>query len=219
MASAIEIYNRALSRIGIDQFVGDPDETSKAGTLFRLWYEPCRDTCLRDFPWNFASRVIALAELDGAPPPGWQYKYAYPVDCMMARAIADASGIRSLPVSYVQTCVMPCTTFARVPEPFVVMGEGTTSPRRILCADLYQANLFYTAKIADPNQFDASFTTALEWLLASEIASPFLGAPTGPQVAATTMQQYRMAVLSAKAQTLNESGQDIRPDSPAITCR
>ena len=227
MASEIEIYNRALSRIGIDQFISDPAENSKAGSLYRLWYASCVATCLRDFPWNFAARVVALAQLSGDLLPGWAYKYAYPVDCLMARVVADSRGMRSTLSTFSQSDVYldaqygAYSNIGQAPVPFAIMSEAPTSTtvRRVIVTDQSEAYLFYTAKIDDPNQFDASFVTALEWMIAAEIAGPFLGAPTGPQVAKSAGEQYRNAIISAKAQTLNETGRDIRPDSPAIACR
>lgn len=224
MSSAIEIYNRALSRIGVSDFIGDPNEQSKAGGLYRLWYAACVDSCLRDFPWNFASSVVPLALFSGDPPPGWAYKYAYPVDCHAARVISDSRGMRSLLTNVFQQ--WDCyegryPDISRQNVPFKIMSEADTpaTRRRIIVTDMPQAYLFYTAKITDPNLFDPGFADALSWRIAAEIAAPFLGAPTGPTVANTAGAQYRNAVATAKAQSLNESGQDYRPDSPAISAR
>lgn len=221
MASEIEIYNRALSRIGISEFISDPAENSKAGNLYRLWYATCLDTCLREGLWNFATRVVALAQLDGPLIPGWAYKYAYPIDCMEARFIGDSSGARTTLSLYSQFFHESFPVLTARPAPYVIMSEAPTpeTVRRVICTDMPQAYLLYTARITDPNQFDSSFTTALEWLIAAEIAAPFLGAPTGPQVAQRAGQQYQSALVTAKAQTLNESGADYRPESPAISCR
>lgn len=221
MPSAIQIYNRALSRIGVSDFIGDPAEQSKAGDFYRLWYDACVDTVLRDFPWNFASSVVALALVDGDPPPGWTYKYAYPLECHMAHQVADSAGVRNLSANVLRGWDCYGSTLARPAVPFQVMSEAPSSitRRRIIVTDLPQAYLFYTAKIVDPNQFDPGFCDALSWRIAMEVAAPFLDAPTGPQVAANAKRQYIDALLSAKAQTLNESTDDPRPDSIAIQAR
>lgn len=221
MPSAIQIYNHALSRIGVSDFIGDPAEQSKAGDFYRLWYAACAEMVLRDFPWNFASSVVALALVDGDPPPGWAYKYAYPLDCHAARQLADSSGVRNLSANVLRDWDCYGFTLARPAVPFQVMSEAAnaTARRRIIVTDLPLAYLFYTAKITDPNQFDPGFSDALSWRIAQEIAAPFLGAPTGPQVAANAKQQYLAALVRAKAQTLNESADDPRPDSVAIQAR
>lgn len=221
MPSAIQIYNHALSRVGVTDFIGDPAEQSKAGDLYRLWYATCVEMVLRDFPWNFASSVVALALVEGDPPPGWGYKYAYPLDCHAARQLSDASGVRNLAANVLTEWDCHGLTLSRPDVPFQVMSEAATSTtrRRIIVTDLPQAYLFYTAKVTDPNQFDPGFYDALSWRIAMEIAPALLGAPTGPQVASTMKQQYVSSLLRAKAQTLNESTDDQRPDSVAIQAR
>lgn len=226
MNAPIDLYNRALSRIGIDQFLEDPNETSKSGSLFRLWYDTCLRNTLTDAWWNFATRAVALAMLDGDPPPGWQFKYGYPTDCLQARVVCDQDGSRT----YLSTVFSSPPCWPQIndwcgqpqqPVPFVVMSEptGTDSSQRILCTDLDEAYLLYTAYITDPNQFSDGFSNALAWRIASEIAGPFLGAPTGVQVAASCGKYYRDALMTAASQTLNESGQDYRPESPAVATR
>jgi hypothetical protein len=227
MPSAIQIYNHGLSRIGVSDFIGDPAEQSKAGDFYRLWYATCVEMVLRDFPWNFASSVAALALVDGDPPPGWSYKYAYPLDCHAAHLLSDSCGVRNLAgFAYAHWDFYGIgqangLTLARPPVPFQVMSEAATSTtrRRIIVTDLPQAYLFYTAKVTDPNQFDPGFCDALSWRIAMEIAAPFLGAPTGPQVATNAKQQYLATLVRAKAQTLNESTEDPRADSIAIQAR
>jgi hypothetical protein len=233
MASDLTIFNQALSRIGIDQFVGDPNETSKGGSMYRLWYQTCVEACLRDFPWNFATRLIALAPLTITVPPGWLYAYGYPIDCLMARTVCNAAGARStfngpdlcvgqaVPWAEVDQGIPGYPIVARPTVPFAVMSVATspTAVSRVIVTDMPSAYLVYTANRDDPNLFDAGFTDALAWKLASEIAGPFLGAPAGQQVAQMSGKYYANAVQNARAQTLNESGADIRPDSPAVSCR
>lgn len=233
MASDLDIFNQALSRIGIDQFIGDPNETSKAGTLYRLWYDTCVDACLRDFPWNFATRLIALAPLTLTPPPGWLYVYAYPVDCLMAQSVCDAGGARSTFAGtlwnfgdtfenpYVDPTASVSTIVPRPNVPFQVMSIATspTSASRVIATDMPNAYLVYTANRDDPNMFDAGFSDALAWKLASEIAAPFLGSPAGQQVAKMAGAYYVNAVNNARAQAFNERGADLRPDSPAVVAR
>lgn len=221
MPSAIQIYNHALSRIGVSDFISDPAEQSKAGDFYRLWYATCVDTVLTDFPWNFASSVVILALVDGDPPPGWAYKYAYPIDCLAARQLSDRSGVRNISFNVVNNWDCYGLTLSRQPVSFQIMSEAATptTRRRIIVTDLSQAYLFYTAKVTDPIQFSAGFCDALSWCIAKEIAAPFLGAPTGPQVAANAKQEYIASLIRAKAQTLNESTEDQRPDSVAIQAR
>lgn len=223
MTSKIEIYNRALSRIGIDQFISDPNAQSKQGNLYRLWFDYCVDQCLADFPWGFATTIIAAAQLDGDPPPGWQYKYAYPTDCLAGRQITDAYGARTVYANYLQWNWCQPTGLLRQanrPAPWKVLSEiSGTSTRRLIATDMPQAYLLYTKRITDPNQFDPGFIDALSWRIAMEIVPAFVGAPAGAQMAVTLGNQYRNALLTARAQALNESGQDYTPDPESIAAR
>jgi len=232
MASATEIFNRALARIGIDQFLGDPNETSKAGTLYRMWYDASRQTALRDFPWNFATTIVPLAPLSNVSVPGWGYVYAYPVNCLQARQVCDADGARTTlaGVLYGDSFDYPWSAEYQggwpaigVPKiPFKVMSVPTANAgavQRAIVSDMPNAYLVYTLDVTDPTQFDAGFVDALAWLLASEAAGPFIGAPAGPQIAMNCGRYYRNAVLNARAQNLNESTPDTRPDSPAVSAR
>lgn len=223
MTSSIDTFNRALSRIGIDQFMADPMESTKAGDLYRTWYEACVDRILTDFPWNFATRTIALAELVGDLVPGWQQKYAYPVDCLMLRQITDASGARSSMSGYYGAWSGDWAGYcgwARQRIPFEVMNDlsGSTSSK-VIVTDMPEAYGLYVVRVADLNLFDPLALSALEWLIASEVAAPFHGMPTGINTAQAAGQQYRAALNAAHVRSANESGADYRPESPAISCR
>lgn len=223
MTSKIEIFNRALSRIGIDQFISDPQATSKQGNLYRLFYDYCVDQCLADFPWGFATTIVPAAQLAGDPPSGWQYAYAYPVDCVAARQITDESGVRSVLINYLQYCWNQNNVPTRLPRavvPWRVMTAKTgSSDAKFIATDMPLAYLLYTRRVTDPNQFDQGFIDALSWRIAMEIVSPFVGAPNGAQLAVTLGNQYRNQLLSARAQALNESGADYRPDPTSIAAR
>lgn len=223
MTSSIDTYNRALSRIGIDQFVADPQDATKAGDLYRTWYDVCVDRLLTDFPWNFATRIVALGELAGDDIPGWRHKYAYPVDCLMVRQITDASGARTALSGYygawggdwAERCA-----YIRRQTPFEIMhdkdGEAIS---KVIVTDLPKAYCLYVVKAVDLNLFDPLALSALEWLIASEIAAPFHGMPVGINTAQAAGRQYQNALALAHVRSANESGADVRPESPALSCR
>lgn len=223
MTSSIDTFNRALSRIGIDQFMADPLESTKAGDLYRTWYETCVDRLLTDFPWNFATRVVALAEVATDLTPGWQRKYAYPVDCLMVRQLSDVNGARTSLSGYYGAWSGNWNDYCgwiRRQVPFEVMNDlAGTAVSKVIVTDLPEAYCLHVVRVTDLNLFDSLALSALEWLLASEIASPFHGMPTGINTAQAAGQQYRAALNAAHVRSANESGADIRPESPAISCR
>ncbi|MGE7139141.1 hypothetical protein ACQKIE_16060 [Luteibacter sp. NPDC031894] len=224
MTSSIETFNRALSRIGIDQFMADPLESSKEGDLYRTWFDVCVERLLTDFPWNFATRITALAELATDLTPGWQKKYAYPVDCLMVRQIVDASGARSAITGYYGAWGYGWDDYCgwvRRQVPFEIMNdrESDTKVSKVIVCDMPEAYCLHVVSVTDLNLFDPLALSALEWLIASEIAAPFHGMPTGINTAQAAGQQYRAALNAAHVRSANESGSDYRPESPALSCR
>lgn len=223
MTSKIEIYNRALARIGIDQFISDPAATSKQGNLYRLFYDYCVDQCLADFPWGFATTIVPAALVAGDAPVGWQFQYAYPVDSLAVRQVTDAMGARTVYINYLRNCWSDAYRNLQPSNPVVpwkVMTAKTDAiDAKVIVTDLESAYILYTRRITDPNQFDAGFVDALSWRIAMEIVPTFIGAPNGAQLAVTLGNQYRNALLTARAQALNESGQDYKPDPKSIAAR
>lgn len=223
MTSKIEIYNRALARIGIDQFISDPQTNSKQGNLYRTFYDYCVEQCLADFPWGFATTIVPAAQVEGDPPAGWSFQYAYPVDCLAARQVTDQLGARSIFNAYLWSWWNTAyDTFRTSPPPIpwkVMTVRSGSSDAKVIVTDMDQAYLLYTRRVTDPNQFDPGFIDALSWRIAMELAPTFVGAPNGAQLAVTLGNQYRNALLTARAQALNESGADYKPDSPAIAAR
>lgn len=198
MASVVQICNIALSRIGQSERIDSLEERSVAAELCTLHYETCRDEVLRDFPWQFASARVYLAEL-GNPPSTWQYRYQYPIDCLKVRAIA-IPGVRQ-------------ATHSGQRIPFELLhADGALT----ICTDQEQAELLYTARIADTNLFDPLFVSALAWRLGAELA---MGLTARADNYRAAMANYGDALSIAESASFNE-GQDIPPaDSEFITVR
>lgn len=79
MASAVQICNLALSKIGEEQITSLTDN-SKAARRCNLVYEPMRDVVLRSHLWNFAVKRVALAASGDAPAYEYTTKFALPTD-------------------------------------------------------------------------------------------------------------------------------------------
>lgn len=214
MASVINIYNMALSRIGVTQRVASLTEETENRRVCSLWYEQCRDTVLRAHPWGFAKTVQALALLPESPPPGWALAYAYPTDCVLARQITTSAGARLASLSpYGYEPMAMAYTNSRIP--FDQQYSAYTS-QRIIATDQSDAYLVYTSRVTDTLLFDSLFTNTLSWLLAKE-AGAALRAETRLVTAAG--QEYAAALHLASAMTQNERVPDIMPDSPSISVR
>lgn len=149
MASEVTICNLALSHLGDDR-INSLDDPTRQGRACKLLYAAARDAVLREHPWNFATSREYLALLTGATPVGWDYAYAYPIDCLFAREIWQE--VEQL-----------------TPTPFAVVR---TSGRRVVVTNEADAALEYTAQVTDTTQFDALFIDALGYKLAAELAMP-----------------------------------------------
>lgn len=217
MTSEVEICNMALDRIGVDQPIESLDDTSSRAKACRRWYAHCRDKALSETPWNWALRVVALADLGGTPPPGWSYQFRYPSDCLLLRDVTDEGGSRWGISEWVGSLYFPSIyPYARPRYPYEVRGEETADTGKIILVDLDVPYALYVRRVLDPNQFDVQFVDALAWLLGIELGGAL-------KAQADLRTQAANAWASAKAQAvqrfMREARSDKQPDSPSVSGR
>ena len=196
-ASVISICNMALARIGVSSFISSLSEASNEARVCALFYDQMRDYALRDYPWNFANKRIALSEA-GDAPTNWEYMYVYPSDCLKARAIVPP-GLRAP------------RSDQRIP-----FETGYYDGQRVIFSNQAQAELIYTTRIEDPTIFDPMFTSALSYLIASEIAMPL---SVQPAVAKQARDAYALVSSAAAASNMTESTEQPAPDSEFVAIR
>lgn len=151
MATDIEICQMALDHIGAKQINSIDDSCQEARACRRL-YSTARDQVLRDFPWNFAHRRASLALADTSGQFGYAYIYYYPADCHHAREIYRTP-LALPPIEFVIACL-------------------DDAVGKVILTHQENAVLIYTYKAKNPQLFDAGFTAALSWRLASDLAMP-----------------------------------------------
>ncbi len=187
--SHVDICNRALSRLGTRATIQALDENSTEARTVSIWYAATRDTLLRAHDWNFARRRVALARL-GTGPTGWAFRYALPMDCIRLLRIASASPDAGSPR-------------------FEVAGDSAS--RFVLC-DEPMVEAVYTARVDNPNLYDAGFASALVDQLAAHVAYPIT---QKTEVAVRLAQMARAAIADAMAADVNEAApadEDRPPD-------
>lgn len=145
--SETSICNMALTRIGHD-FISSLTESTKAGRLCNLHYEPTRDALLRSHPWNFAVRRALLAQI--ADTPSFEYAYAYALPNDFLRIVRTEGEAYGDDVDYRIEGKLGSTN--RV----MVTNEGTV-------------RIEYIARITDPTAFDDAFVDVLAQRLAAEM--------------------------------------------------
>lgn len=211
--SKTAICNLALARIGQDIQISDIEdntENSKEARLCRLHYGPSLDKVLEDFPWNFSTRYVALAEVDVAPPPGWQYVYQYPTDALTIRKLLTEAGDR-LPFDsgcYGWPQDQFCAYLNNLPKvPYQIIANAALDGRLIV-TDLPEAYCVYTARVDSPQGYPSGFAKALWTYLASELCMPMSG---NDERRTAILNEYVAMKDMAAANSLNEEGYDRDP--------
>lgn len=218
MASPIQVCNLALSRIGVDQLIEDFNDPTTRARACNFHYPLAFEQVLQDFPFNFAQKVIQLAEVADVMIPGYQKVYRYPVDCLRSHIITDEGGNRGVSRANLFRDVWDYDT-AGIPQrawPHIIMADPVTPGARIIACDLPEAYLWYTAQVSDINQTTALFRDALAWKVATEI-SLVLRADTRLHQNAVTM--YGWTVSKAQVHTQLEGVTDAPPIPQTVAGR
>lgn len=215
MASPVDCINKALSNIGDTSFIEDfSDPQNERERLANLHYESTRDELLQDFPWPFARAFAALAAVSGEVP-GWEFKYRYPSDCLMAKIVTDEGGYR-LPAKFWYDQNVWNHQFFPIPRyAFEVQADPDTASRIILC-DVEDAYLWYTKVVSDLNQWTPLAREALEWRLSIKLAN---GLKADDQQFQKSLSMYNLVMSKAAAHSLNEGYPGKQPESPSIAVR
>jgi len=142
MASDVQICNLALSKIGEASIIS-LTEDSEPGRQCNLLFAPIRDSVLRAFPWNFATRRVALAQTTNTPVFGFSFEYSLPADYLKVIEMDPSADSIKFQVEY----------------GFLLTDEQSVSIR-------------YISQITDPNKFDSMFVEVLSARLAAELCVP-----------------------------------------------
>lgn len=215
--SQVDIANAALGKLGQDVAIAAMSERTKHGVLFNRIWERARDYVLADHPWPFAIKSVALAELAQDPPPGWEYRYAYPADCLDALVLCDEGGVRQ-GLTYAAAGGWNMSDFRLQGDGRydfeVVHGTQDTS----IVADIASAYLIYAARVEEVARYPAHFVEALACRLAWE-AAPAVAGELGLRMRQSLQQDYEIAKAKASAHANNQSRDVLQPMTPALAAR
>lgn len=177
MATDIDICNRALLSIGVQQIISALDQDSIEARACNTIYTYIRDWCLGVTNWNFARRSAALSANNqtASPPvtpwadttsvsPPWKYAYTLPSDCLQVQYITN-SDVNAAD-----------TAFLGEPKRFVVAaGTVAGTLQRVLLTNEIHIVCIYTARIADPTQwpwlFERLVVSAVAWNLSMGLSN------------------------------------------------
>lgn len=198
MSTKTEIANLALKHCGIEQEIANLDtETGQEAETCRRFYDVAVDSTLRMFPWPFATKYVALAEVAAVAgdewDDEWEKQYQYPSDCV--RILKFLSGIR---------------TDNRQSAVSFELGNGASGT--VIWTDEHDAKIKYTSRVSDPARYNAQFAMALSFMLASYIAPGLTGGdPNG--LGKQALGQLAIHLRLAQGSAGNEVQPDEDPES------
>jgi hypothetical protein len=232
MTSPIDVANMALDAIGARFTITSlsPPLPAPNAAVVARHYQPKMDALMRSAHWDFARKQIDLTVLKAAmgtpenpngttlpiPPVPWQYEYAYPADCLKGRfLIADPpqTGTGTAPPIFAQGTLPPLGWPQLAASPFVIASDtdANGNPIKVILTDLEYAALVYTARIANPDLWEAGFLSAAPIWLGLWLNNPISGDKLRFKELAEIVTSI---VLQARVADGNEgfTSQDHQPD-------
>lgn len=199
MATKVEIWNLALSHLGIDKEISGEMEKSSEARACRRFDRTARRSTLRDFEWPFATKFVVLGLIEKNPTSEWAFSYQYPSDCLHFRRIL--SGVRN------------DTRQSRIPYKLVSGDSGQE-----IYSDEESAQAEYTVDVEDTSRFPDDVVLAISYRLAAYMA-PRLTGGDPYKLGDKAAQNYSYELSKAKATAVNEEQEEEDPDSEFIRAR
>ena len=180
------LFQRAVGHVGQTGKVriADPDEDTSDARTVRTFYDAALDAFLEEAWWSFATAYENLGEATTDPPEFWAYTYVMPTDLVSPRRIIS---------------------FA--PEDIIPFEEGNDEDDlAVLWCDTREAQLEYTKRVENFNQWSPLAFRAFSLFLAIEIAPSYTGGTKVQEL------QFLYDIALDKAQAASANRQERRPD-------
>lgn len=200
MALNTEVCNLAISHLGVAKTIIDVEtEQSIEVKICRRFYAKALSSCLRDYPWPFATKFGTLALVETAPNEDWGFSYRYPSDCLHVRRILGQS--------------RNATRDVRVSYKIAQDNQG-----KLVYTDQEDAQIEYTLNIDDYTVMTDDFIMAFSFLLAHYI-SPALTNGDPFKLGDRAKTNYFEEISNAKSTAVNEEQVDDLPESEYVRGR
>lgn len=177
MASAVEIANLALVKVGETKITSLSDPSKKAATIAAL-FDRVRDAELRKRRWSFSIKRVQLAADSTAPEFGYSAQFTLPTDCLRVLEVNQAA--HGADLSDYRGRYAPYAIEGRK-----ILTHGTASSA---------LPLRYIRAVADTTQWDSLFVEAFACKLAVEVCETLTQSSDKRQLA---WNEYRQAVAEA----------------------
>jgi hypothetical protein len=207
VASEVDICNLALGFLGDRATVSSisPPEGSAQAEHCARFYPIARNATLEAHDWGFATKRANLALLSDTPPPGWQFVYQLPNDCLNIIKLIDPG----MPAPFElddwdrMGCypLSPGIPFVPPEVPYELEARADGLP--VVYTKLEAAQIQYVALVTDTTKFSAQFVDALSRLLASYLAGPVIKGDAALKVGQAHYQTFLASLAQAKANDAN----------------
>lgn len=187
ITSEVQIFNLALSQVGIAGTVATVDDVSREAKVCRQWFGPVRDRVLRAAHWPSAKTFARLSLISSREDETWTLTDPEP----------GYSNIFYLPDDYVAPRYL--NTFER----FSVSSQGT---RIALSCNSESPILVYTKRQESVALWDISMADAVMYALAARICEPLSG--RGAK-AKELFNLANLAMMSAREDAGNTSNETL----------
>lgn len=195
--SQIAIWNLALGHLGDEATVSSPDEQSRQAELCGQFYPVALKRLLEMFPWNFASRRIALAVSEEEPWASWRFAYTRPAEALTVFAVVSPDATDDVASAAYANSIFEVGSLGTVATGQNFEIEANAAGELVIFSNVEDAVARYTVLVTDTTKFSGLFTDALAWLLASYLAGPILKGETGRSEARKLLQEFALAYNSA----------------------
>lgn len=189
MADYVSAANAALSLLGEDDQLRDPNEDSHAARSVRAVWDIVRKAVLRDHPWNFAIKRIDLAAVPNVVTYPRQSAFRRPDGFLRLLEVLDPACARD-----------------RFNNEGAYILADTAGPLWIR----------YVGDVPDPGNWDDLFVAAFAARLAFQIADRITG-DRGRK--ADAWSTYEAALASAKGVDAKEDPPVVPEESDWVTAR
>jgi hypothetical protein len=154
MATQLEIINKALGHISIAPITSIV-ESSPAAILANSIWDTCRQDCLRNHDWPFATIITTLSTVNATIVHNdWVYAYAYPSDALEVWGVYyNASD--------------------KTPNFRVIYDKSLAA--KIILSNTSEAACEYTYDQTITSPWDAFFVSVISYFLAANMAKPLTG--------------------------------------------
>lgn len=189
MASAVNICNLALSKIGDNASISsiDPPDGSQQAEACGRFYPIALGVLLDLHPWSFATARVRVARLPNETSAPWRYAYAVPSQCRRILSVMGQGGELSR-----MTGGKPYTTDKKID-----FEVGSNGEYPVLYTNEEDPYVIYIQAEPKPAFFSMLFVDALSWLLAAYLVGEVVRGETAVQYASMCQKRFQEAAANA----------------------